>query len=261
MVTCEQAGKRAKGKPVSNWILTSCHHSTAQCHLRTKQRWEHDQGDENIKDQWLALFSSLPCRNCILCCRNCFVWSSGFASACCVGGCSLAKHNKAAMTCSCVCSCSFFSSCSSISGMPSSHTVSGTTKTTTQECSHTASGATETTQEGPAHTMSGTTKTTQECLHTASGTIETTATTQECPANTLFGTTETTTQECTANTLFGTTETTQECPAHTLHLVHQKQPTGGGAAQNCFRPTGKDKNKSLKWMILLWKTPFISYRI
>lgn len=80
------------------------------------------------KEKRLALFSALPCRSCILCWRNCCVLSSGFASACCVGGWSLAKHSKAPMTCSCVCSCSPLTSCSSSSGMPSSHTVSGMKK-------------------------------------------------------------------------------------------------------------------------------------
>ena len=80
------------------------------------------------------------------------------------------------------------------SGMPSSHTVSRTTKTS---------------QEGPAHKLSGTTKTTPEF-----------------PAHTLpLGPTKTTTQECshTASGATKTTATTQECPAHTWHLVQQKQ--------------------------------------
>ena len=54
MITCEQAGKRAKGKPVSNWILTSC-----QLHSVTSgqtERSKHDQGDENIKDHDLHCF-------------------------------------------------------------------------------------------------------------------------------------------------------------------------------------------------------------
>ena len=54
MITCEQAGKRAKGKPVSNWILTSC-----QLHSVTSGQTERsklDQGDENIKDHDLHCF-------------------------------------------------------------------------------------------------------------------------------------------------------------------------------------------------------------